>query len=73
VSVIFDAKQFHPMRGHVEHGALIRFPNGETWRLASGMRGWVLRHDDGREAFAAPDAMSLTASIVRMADAMEAA
>lgn len=35
------------MRGHVEHGAEIQFPDGATRKMVCGMTNWSLVDADG--------------------------
>lgn len=46
------ARDFHPMRGHVEDGARIKFDDGYSATLVNKMKGWTLVSDAGRELFA---------------------
>jgi hypothetical protein len=60
------AKDFHPMRGHVEDGAVVMFSDGSELTLRSSMRGWKLIDQAGVPAFAEeiPSAFELTRLIV---------
>lgn len=39
---------FHPMRGHVDDGCVIKMRNGEEMTVRGTMNGWQLVHADGR-------------------------
>lgn len=65
--MIIDAKQFHPMRGHMEDGAIVRFDSGRRLTLNQTMRGWTLSDDQGARVFGpAGSAHEVTAAIVKM-------
>jgi hypothetical protein len=49
---IIDAEAFHPMRGHVADGVVVRFPDKSTMTLTNTMRGWTLVDAGGQQAFA---------------------
>jgi hypothetical protein len=62
-----DASSFHPMRGHVEDGAIVRFDDDSRATIRSSMKGWRLLDPDGADLIAPTDsAMILTCEIVRL-------
>lgn len=64
-AVIVEAKNFHPMRGHVEDGTEIIFPDRMSIWIRPVTRGWILADSEGKTIFGPFDsAQDLTAQIV---------
>ena len=42
MATMHDAKDFHPMLGHVEDGAIVRFDDGSKAIIKASMNGWRL-------------------------------
>lgn len=67
VNTVVDAAQFHPLRGHVAEGVVVRFSNGATRRVASTLRGWTLTDGAGQQAFSPlAAAVDFTAMVAHM-------
>lgn len=66
--MIVSASDFHPMRGHVAEGTIIRMLDNSTLRIEARMRGWVLVDDNGTETGPiTADAQELTRQIIERA------
>lgn len=64
-----EAKNFHPMRGHVDANVRIDFKNGATLFVQPCGNGWALYNAFGdRVSDPGLGAMELTALVVRMDD-----
>ena len=71
-SQTIQAAAFHPMRGHVEDGVKVAFPNGTVLTVRATMRGWTLVNEHGlQQTTPTHDANALTASIVKIEAAAE--
>ena len=67
---IVDAKQFHPLRGHVVQDIVVRFSVGTMLRLKGTMAGWVLVDAAGQQGCTPQRwADGITAEIAAMEDA----
>jgi len=61
------AAGFHPMKGHVEHEAIVLFSSGRELTIYGHGTGWVLVDDNGIQVGPkAYSAMELTKIIVDM-------
>ena len=59
------AADFHPMRGHVQEGTLVKFDNGTSATISSDQKGWTLKDDAGKTLGHGLGANDLTAVITR--------
>jgi hypothetical protein len=67
MSFVINAAHFHPMRGHVEHGASVLFSDGRALTVKSVTGGWGLFDDKGRQVGETADgAYTLTTQIVKL-------
>lgn len=68
MSMYVTSEQFHPMRGHVDHGVVVAFPDGSRLTVVNAVStGWNLVDSDGVVVAAADGAHDLTAAVVRLA------
>lgn len=66
--MIVSASAFHPLRGHVAEGTIIRLPDNSTLRIEARTRGWVLVDETGNETGPiTADAQELTRQIIERA------
>lgn len=66
--MIVSAAAFHPLRGHVAEGTIVRLPDNSTLTIEARTRGWVLVDEDGTETGPiTADAQELTRQIIERA------
>lgn len=62
-----DASTFHPMRGHVDDGVIVRFDDGSKATIKASMRGWRLLDGSGADLIEPVySAINLASEIVRL-------
>ncbi len=62
---MISQNSFHPMRGHVDDGVIVRMNNGELLTIKSTMAGWIIVDQTGKPIAAPSQSANAIASNIQ--------